>query len=184
MENMLTTWCDASLLERRRMPACRCLRRRFMASRSRWHGSCMYCPRRDWQHFGAAHVHLVSRHLSNGLPPFTHSRCRSTMWIDDCPIHRGGPGIGKQDSLSPRLGRLDSYLRGCRGPRQHGHVYAARKFAEVVDNVYRIIAIELICAAQGIELRKPALPSPANQKLLAEVAACPADDRSPYWPGH
>ena len=59
--------------------------------------------------------------------------------------------------------------------------YAARKFAEVVDNVYRIIAIELICAAQGIELRKPALPSPANQKLLAEVRSrVPgADDRSP-----
>jgi histidine ammonia-lyase len=58
--------------------------------------------------------------------------------------------------------------------------YAARKFAEVVENVRHILAVELICAAQGVELRKPARPSPANRTLLAEVRkVCPplSEDR-------
>jgi histidine ammonia-lyase len=52
--------------------------------------------------------------------------------------------------------------------------FAARKFAEVVNNVRWIIAIELLCAAQGIEFREPARPSPANAALLREVRTlCP-----------
>jgi histidine ammonia-lyase len=58
--------------------------------------------------------------------------------------------------------------------------YAARKFAEVADNVSRIIAIELICAAQGVDLRAPARPSPGNQGLVERIRRlCPfvAQDR-------
>jgi histidine ammonia-lyase len=42
---------------------------------------------------------------------------------------------------------------------------AALKFARVVENVERILAIELMCAAQGLEFLKPLEPGP----LLAEV---------------
>jgi histidine ammonia-lyase len=41
---------------------------------------------------------------------------------------------------------------------------AALKFAQVVDNVETILAIELLCAAQGLEFLKPLKPGP---KLLA-----------------
>jgi histidine ammonia-lyase len=52
--------------------------------------------------------------------------------------------------------------------------FAARKFVEVVKNVRWIIAIELICAAQGVEFRQPAQPSLANAALLREVrVVCP-----------
>jgi hypothetical protein len=43
-----------------------------------------------------------------------------------------------------------------------------------VENVFRVVAVELICAAQGVELRRPTQPSPANEELLQAIRkACP-----------
>jgi histidine ammonia-lyase len=42
---------------------------------------------------------------------------------------------------------------------------AALKFAQVVDNVETILAIELLCAAQGLEFLKPLKPGPKLQDV-------------------
>jgi histidine ammonia-lyase len=46
---------------------------------------------------------------------------------------------------------------------------AALKFAQVVNNVETILAIELLCAAQGIEFLKPLKPGPKLQEVYNRV---------------
>jgi histidine ammonia-lyase len=46
---------------------------------------------------------------------------------------------------------------------------AALKFAQVVDNVETILAIELLCAAQGLEFLKPLKPGPKLQEVYGLV---------------
>jgi histidine ammonia-lyase len=62
---------------------------------------------------------------------------------------------------------------------------AALKFAQVVDNVETILAIELLCAAQGLEFLKPLKPGPMLQEVYGRVRQrAPALERdmalSPY----
>ena len=46
---------------------------------------------------------------------------------------------------------------------------AALKFAQVVNNVETILAIELLCAAQGLEFLKPLNPGPKLQEVYNRV---------------
>src|SRR6266508_2247343 len=46
---------------------------------------------------------------------------------------------------------------------------AALKFAQVVNNVETILAIELLCAAQGLEFLKPLKPGPKLQEVYNRV---------------
>src|SRR5262245_40878632 len=46
---------------------------------------------------------------------------------------------------------------------------AALKFAPVVNNVETILAIELLCAAQGLEFLKPLKPGPKLQEVYSRV---------------
>lgn len=43
---------------------------------------------------------------------------------------------------------------------------AARKLDRVIDNTARVLAVELLCAAQGIEYRAPLRPAPATGAVL------------------
>jgi histidine ammonia-lyase len=43
------------------------------------------------------------------------------------------------------------------------------KFAQVVGNVETILAIELLCAAQGLEFLKPLKPGPMLQEVYNRV---------------
>ncbi len=58
---------------------------------------------------------------------------------------------------------------------QEDHVsmatYAARRLADMADNAAGIVAIELLAAAQGVDLRKPLKTSPALRKVVAAVRA-------------
>ena len=45
---------------------------------------------------------------------------------------------------------------------------AALKFRQVVDNAEKVLAIELLCAAQGLEYRAPLKPA----RRLGEAFAC------------
>jgi histidine ammonia-lyase len=123
--------------------------------------------------------HLVSRHLSNGLPPFL---------IRDVGLQSGlmiaqytAAALVSENKTLCHPASVDS-IPTCEDAEDHVSMgaYAARKFAEVADNVSRIIAIELICAAQGVDLRAPARPSPGNQGLVERIRRlCPfvAQDR-------
>jgi histidine ammonia-lyase len=68
---------------------------------------------------------------------------------------------------------------------QEDHVsmatYAARRLLEMTENAAHIVAIELLAAAQGIELRRPLTSSPSLEAALAGVRAISpfvAEDRS------
>lgn len=57
---------------------------------------------------------------------------------------------------------------------------AARKLRKAVDNLTRIIAIELVTASRAIELRAPLTPSPVSAKIIVELrktVAGPGPDR-------
>jgi len=57
---------------------------------------------------------------------------------------------------------------------------AARKLRKAVDNLTRIIAIELVTASRAIELRAPLKPSPISTKVITELrrsVAGPGPDR-------
>jgi histidine ammonia-lyase len=57
---------------------------------------------------------------------------------------------------------------------------AARKLRRAVDNLARILAVELFCAARGLELRSPleaAAGTEAARSLVASVAGGPGPDR-------
>jgi histidine ammonia-lyase len=61
---------------------------------------------------------------------------------------------------------------------QEDHVsmatFAARRLAEMAENTATIVAIELLAAAQGIDLRRPLTSSPALEAAKAEVRAVAA----------
>jgi histidine ammonia-lyase len=68
---------------------------------------------------------------------------------------------------------------------QEDHVsmatYAARRLLEMADNAAHIVAIELLTAAQGIELRRPLQSSPALEAVLSQIrahSAFVAEDRA------
>jgi histidine ammonia-lyase len=57
---------------------------------------------------------------------------------------------------------------------------AARKLRTAIDNLARILAVELTCAARAIELRSPLTPGPATAVALAVIrdhVAGPGPDR-------
>lgn len=67
---------------------------------------------------------------------------------------------------------------------QEDHVsmgwHAARKLRTAVDNLRRVLAVELVASARGIDLRAPLTPSPATGAVVAAlrtVAAGPGPDR-------
>jgi histidine ammonia-lyase len=57
---------------------------------------------------------------------------------------------------------------------------AARKLRQVVDNLSRILAVELLAAARGLEFRQPLRPGPAGQavgELVRELGGAVGPDR-------
>jgi histidine ammonia-lyase len=57
---------------------------------------------------------------------------------------------------------------------------AARKLRRVIDNLSRILAVELVCSARGLELRLPLTPAAgtdAARALVLSVAGGPGPDR-------
>jgi histidine ammonia-lyase len=56
---------------------------------------------------------------------------------------------------------------------QEDHVamacHAARRLGDMNDNLGRILGVELLCAAQGIEYRAPLRTSPALARIIARL---------------
>ncbi len=46
---------------------------------------------------------------------------------------------------------------------------AGRKLLTVLDNVRRVLAVEILCAVQGIECRRPLDPAPGTGRIVALV---------------
>ncbi len=117
---------------------------------------------------------LVNPHLSSGLPPFLapHSGLNSGFMIAQVTAaalvsREQDPGHpASVDSIPSSAGREDHVSMG---------VHAADKLARIVDNVRNVLAIELLCAAQGVDLRAPHQPGPALAAAHADVARTRAD---------
>ncbi len=59
---------------------------------------------------------------------------------------------------------------------------AARKLREVLENLTRILAVELLCSARALDLRRPLEPGPATSavvRLLRQQTPGPGPDRPP-----
>jgi histidine ammonia-lyase len=123
---------------------------------------------------------LVNPHLSSGLPPFLSPRSglnsgymmaqvTAAALVSENKILAHPASV---DSIPSSAGREDHVSMG---------VHAADKLARIVDNVRNVLAIEFLCAAQGVDLRAPHRPGPAlraaHAALRAEVPAL-EDDRA------
>jgi histidine ammonia-lyase len=121
---------------------------------------------------------LVNPHLSSGLPPFLseHSGLNSgymmaqvtaAALVSENKILAHPASV---DSIPSSAGREDHVSMG---------VHAADKLARIVDNVRHVLAIEYLCAAQGVDLRAPHRPGPAlaaaRDLLRREVPHLDAD---------
>ncbi len=97
---------------------------------------------------------LVNPHLSSGLPPFLapHSGLNSGFMIAQVTAaalvseNKVLAHPASVDSIPSSAGREDHVSMGAT---------AALKLATIHDHVRTVLAIELLCAAQGIDLRRP-----------------------------
>lgn len=122
---------------------------------------------------------LLDKHRSNGLPPF----------LADDPGVDSGLMIAQytQAALVAEMKRLAVPASADSIPSsamQEDHVslgwHAARKLRQSVDALRRVLAIELVAAARGIELRAPLEPSEPAQRVievLREHVGGPGPDR-------
>lgn len=117
---------------------------------------------------------LVDPDLSNGLPAFlTEDPGRRSgfmlMQYTAASIvseNRSLSFPASSDSIPTSAGQEDHVSMGAT---------SARKAAQVAENCERVIAIELLAAAQGLDLRKPLEPGPATGAALRRIR-----ELSPY----
>jgi len=113
---------------------------------------------------------LVNPHLSSGLPPFLaeHSGLHSGFMIAQVTAaalvseNKVLAHPASVDSIPSSAGREDHVSMGA---------LAALKLRQVHDHVRTVIAIELLCAAQGLDLRAPVRPGPPLQRAHACIRA-------------
>jgi len=107
---------------------------------------------------------LLDKHLSQ-LPPFL---------VNDSGVNSGfmiaqvtAAALASENKTLAHPASVDSLPTSA---NQEDHVsmatFAARKLVEVADNIAGIIAVEMLCAAQGIELRLPLVSSDKNQQAI------------------
>ncbi|MDH5293288.1 MAG: histidine ammonia-lyase [Acidimicrobiia bacterium] len=122
---------------------------------------------------------VLDKTRNHGLPPFLAADpgVDSGLMIG----HYTAAGICEENRRLAMPSSVDSYPTS---GMQEDHVSmawnAARKLRRVVDNLARILAIELVIAARGVELRHPIGPAPATSAVvsrLRETLSGPGPDR-------
>src|SRR5205814_2407965 len=113
---------------------------------------------------------LVNPHLSSGLPPFLApdsglnsgfmiAQVSAAALVSENKVLAHPASV---DSIPSSAGREDHVSMG---------VHAADKLLRIVDNVRNVLAIELLCAAHGVDLRAPHRPAAALAAAHATVRA-------------
>jgi histidine ammonia-lyase len=113
---------------------------------------------------------LINPDINEGLPPFlsTHAGLSSGYMIahvaaaallSECKVLAHPASV---DSVPTSGGKEDHVSMG---------MTAALKLRQIVENVEQIVAIELLCAAQGLEYRKPLKPGRQIEQVLAGIRA-------------
>ena len=121
---------------------------------------------------------LVNPHLSSGLPPFLApssglnsgfmmAQVTAAALVSENKVLAHPASV---DSIPSSAGREDHVSMGA---------HAAMKLLQVHDHVRTVLAVELLCAAQGLDLRLPFRPGPglraAHAHLRAHVPAMTTD---------
>ncbi|WP_322063439.1 aromatic amino acid lyase, partial [Paraburkholderia sp. J63] len=110
---------------------------------------------------------LIDATLS-GLPPFLvkDGGVNSGFMI----AHVTAAALASENKTLAHPASVDSLPTSA---NQEDHVsmatFAARKLADIAGNTANILAIELLAAAQGVDLRAPHATSPALQKVMQSV---------------
>ncbi len=110
---------------------------------------------------------LVDQHLS-GLPPFLvqNSGVNSGFMI----AHNTAAALASENRCLCHPSVADSLPTSA---NQEDHVsmatYGARRLREMNSNTAAIVAIELLAAAQGVDMRKPHRPSEQLQQVMKKV---------------
>lgn len=113
---------------------------------------------------------LLDRHLS-ALPPFL---------VNDSGVNSGfmiaqvtAAALASENKTLAHPASVDSLPTSA---NQEDHVsmatFAARKFRDIVDNVAGVLAVEHLCAAQGVELRAPLKPSDNCKDAIDLIRTC------------
>jgi histidine ammonia-lyase len=113
---------------------------------------------------------LVNPHLSSGLPPFLApdsglnsgfmiAQVAAAALVSENKILAHPASV---DSIPSSAGREDHVSMGAT---------AALKFATIHDHVRTVLAIELLCAAQGIDLRRPLTTTKPLEAVHAAIRA-------------
>ena len=117
---------------------------------------------------------LVDKHLS-GLPPFLveNSGINSGFMI----AHNTAAALASENRCMSHPSVTDSLPTSA---NQEDHVsmatYGARRLRDMNGNTSSILAIELLAAAQGVDLRKPNKPSAALLDVMALIR-----ERVPFY---
>jgi histidine ammonia-lyase len=107
---------------------------------------------------------LLDKHLSQ-LPPFL---------VNDSGVNSGfmiaqvtAAALASENKTLAHPASVDSLPTSA---NQEDHVsmatFAARKLVELSDNLAGVIAVELLCAAQGVELRSPLVTSKQGKEAI------------------
>jgi histidine ammonia-lyase len=111
---------------------------------------------------------LVNPHLSSGLPPFL---------APDSGLHSGfmiaqvaAASLVSENKVLAHPASVDS-IPSSAGREDHVSMgaTAALKLAMIGDHVRTVLAIELLCAAQGIDLRRPLRTTPVLEAVHATI---------------
>jgi len=111
---------------------------------------------------------MLDRYRSNGLSPFL---------ADDAGVDSGlmiaqytQAGLVSENKRLSVPASVDSIPSSA---MQEDHVsmgwHAGRKLRKVVDNLRRVVAIELVTAARALDMRAPLKPAPITGALLAKL---------------
>lgn len=113
---------------------------------------------------------LVNPHLSSGLPPFL---------APDCGLNSGfmiaqvtAAALVSENKVLAHPASVDS-IPSSAGKEDHVSMgaTAALKLATIEDHVRTVLAIELLCAAQGIDLRRPLTTTKPLEAVHAAIRA-------------
>jgi histidine ammonia-lyase len=121
---------------------------------------------------------LVNPHLSSGLPAFLSPESGLNSGYMMAQVTAAA--LVSENKILAHLASVDS-IPSSAGREDHVSmgVHAADKLARIVDNVRNVLAIELLCAAQGVDLRAPHRPGPAldeaHRALRTRVAKLETD---------
>lgn len=110
---------------------------------------------------------LVDTHMS-GLPPFlvANGGLNSGFMIAQVTA----AALVSENKAMAHPGSLDSIPTGANHEDYVSMAtYAARRLAEMADNLRNILAIELLAACQGLEFRRPGQSTPILENVFKEV---------------